>query len=886
LHKSFCFIFEIFSFTSLKSTVEGYHDKEVNAIHQKGSIYLGFRNGFLFSYRVINEKEKFSEILFSLDLAHRIADTGRIKTRNFSITKFKRRKTRNVLEELNKDDEFYLFSTNGKEAIAVICGPKTYYRIYNINPRNGIKIIYLKKSKMTIVKQLNKKCRKVDYDAKQTKLIFFMDSSTSHELKMTLNHDGVLKSYADPKLNRFDNFRGSQKPFEGIESQWPLHLRNGRTLFYNENSNQKVVSHTKILTNYGNYVKALLYFPNEYIENEYLETFRNRSQKFPISFYGISNCTVFVIMKYEDFNKIDLKGNGCDRSYQMRAIFLDSYITVLRTKDGENVQGVRIKASIDYQDVENGMKTSDGLVAYTHNLIDSEFEKNNSFTIAPNTFHTIHNIGEYTYYQSKPRKACTYYFQRRKITKSAQKDIKDLRFSALAHPCNFEMSSAMYDESVPGVVYVMRYKNESAFVTPNTIITDTLKHIQHENFLTYFIYSTSYPYVLFNHTKGASVISVENPSDIKITFNSTFDAIGIYTGKILYREAETAHILHSEIDAVEERINDTVAVTKAVAKQDFEKAAFGEESEIIGRPEFHTKKCRLVNAPFFMAFILKISVLDMLLLLLLIILIIYHRAHIIPARRRYKIKMGILKHRKKRKLRDRARRRLRRLNVLRHRQQMRQQEAEAKRQAQLIVAAVGQLGTGQKGAGAAAKQKKKSSSSSSSDLVTAGADEHDKVPTSLTLMNTYLISGGMLFSCCILPLLYFWLCHPISKGEKLALEETQVDEVEQTEFVADEAPDRVNIRRDPLFDDVKIKVHILAFHRRHHHLLRPLHRRQQQQQQKQDSKKVPPIGKTQENSKEINESGSNAPEEKGSHAAESSFHRSGKEQLTSTEITH
>lgn len=60
-----------------------------------------------------------------------------------------------------------------------------------------------------------------------------------------------------------------------------------------------------------------------------------------------------------------------------------------------------------------------------------------------------------------------------------------------------------------------------------------------------------------------------------------------------------------------------------------------------------------------MAFLLKVTVLDLLLLLILIIVVIYHRAHIIPARRRYKIKMGILRHRKKRKLRDRARRRLR-----------------------------------------------------------------------------------------------------------------------------------------------------------------------------------------------------------------------------------
>ncbi|EFO17277.1 hypothetical protein LOAG_11224 [Loa loa] len=281
----------------------------------------------------------------------------------------------------------------------------------------------------------------------------------------------------------------------------------------------------------------------------------------------------------------------------------------------------------------------------------------------------------------------------------------------------------MYDESIPGVVYVMRSKTETALVTPNTIISDAFKHVQNEKFLSNTIYSTSFPYVLYNDSKGASVLSVENPSDVKITFDIKFDTIGIYTGKILYREAEAKRILHAEVEAIEERSNHTVAATKAVVKQDFEKAAFGIESEIMGRPEFHTRKCRLVNAPFFMAFILKVSVLDMLLLLILIILIIYHRAHIIPARRRFKIKMGILRHRKKRKLRDRARRRLRKLNLLRRRKRMKEQEMEAKRQAQLIAAAVGQLG-GMRQASAPATGKKKSSSTSSSDLVTAGGERN------------------------------------------------------------------------------------------------------------------------------------------------------------------
>uniref|UniRef100_A0A1I7VXF7 Uncharacterized protein n=1 Tax=Loa loa TaxID=7209 RepID=A0A1I7VXF7_LOALO len=81
------------------------------------------------------------------------------------------------------------------------------------------------------------------------------------------------------------------------------------------------------------------------------------------------------------------------------------------------------------------------------------------------------------------------------------------------------------------------------------------------------------------------------------------------------------------------------------------------------------------------------------------------------------------------------------------------------------------------------------------------------------------------------------------KSKKLASEEIQVDEVEITEFVPDEAADHVNIRRDPLFDDVKVK----AFHRRHHHLLRPLHRRQQQQQQ--SAKKVSSVDKISEKKK-------------------------------------
>ncbi|CAG9540674.1 unnamed protein product [Cercopithifilaria johnstoni] len=649
------------------SAFDCYHDTEVSPIHQKGSIYLGFRNGYLFSYRINNEKEKFSEILLALDLSHRTPET----------------------KEFGKDDELHLFSINGIETIAVICGPTTYYQIYDMNPRNGFKTLYLEKSNMTIVKELTKKCRKVDYNAKEAKLIFFIDISTAYELQLNINRNGELKQFPDPKLNRYDSYRGNKILYEGIESQWPLHLRNGRKLFYND---------------------------------RYMEVFH---KDYPIAFYGIVNCTAFVIMKLVDFDKLKLQGDGCDRSYHMRAILLDSYMTILRTEDGINVQGVRLKVSIDHNDVENGIK-SNGIVAYMHNLTDAEFEQSNWFTIAPNTFDTIHNIDDYTYYQYQPRTNCTYHFRRRKITKRAQKHIKDYPFPALAYPCDFEMFSAMYDEIAHAVVYIMKSKNKTIMVTPNVIVTDKLKNIQNEKFLSHFIYSTTFPYIVYN---------------VKITLDVKFASLGSYAGKILYRESDVVHILPWDDEEIEESMNDTwISVTKALARRDFEKVAFGVESELIERPELRTRKCKLLNAPYFMAFVLKISVLDVLLLLILIILIIYHRAYIIPARRRYKIKMGILRHRKKRKLRDRARRRLRKLNLLRRK---RKKEMEAKRKAQLI-----------------AMSKKKKSSTSSSDLITVAADEHAKALASLSLTHTYLISGGMLFSCCILPLLYFWFCHP------------------------------------------------------------------------------------------------------------------------------
>lgn len=59
-----------------------------------------------------------------------------------------------------------------------------------------------------------------------------------------------------------------------------------------------------------------------------------------------------------------------------------------------------------------------------------------------------------------------------------------------------------------------------------------------------------------------------------------------------------------------------------------------------------------------MMFVLKVMILDILLTLLTLVVILYHRSSIIPARRKWRIKMGILKTRRKRNLRKRARRRL------------------------------------------------------------------------------------------------------------------------------------------------------------------------------------------------------------------------------------
>lgn len=66
-----------------------------------------------------------------------------------------------------------------------------------------------------------------------------------------------------------------------------------------------------------------------------------------------------------------------------------------------------------------------------HPLSDQDF-KGNSFKIASDTFDTIHNIDDYTYYQVKPRNKCDIYFQRRKISQKAEKYIENYNFPAVA----------------------------------------------------------------------------------------------------------------------------------------------------------------------------------------------------------------------------------------------------------------------------------------------------------------------------------------------------------------------------------------------------------------------------------------------------------------------
>ncbi|KHN88872.1 hypothetical protein Tcan_02959, partial [Toxocara canis] len=84
-----------------------------------------------------------------------------------------------------------------------------------------------------------------------------------------------------------------------------------------------------------------------------------------------------------------------------------------------------------------------------------------------------------------------------------------------------------------------------------------------------------------------------------------------------------------------------------------------------GAPEI--RECPLIKLPFFVTLMVKVMMMDVLLTLITIALILVHRMHIIPARRRFKIIMGIKRGRAKRALKKRARSRLRRLLILRRR---------------------------------------------------------------------------------------------------------------------------------------------------------------------------------------------------------------------------
>lgn len=54
------------------------HSAESSAQHQKGSVYVGVRNGLLFSYRVKKAEEKLSEMYLSLEVRNKGSDEGEI----------------------------------------------------------------------------------------------------------------------------------------------------------------------------------------------------------------------------------------------------------------------------------------------------------------------------------------------------------------------------------------------------------------------------------------------------------------------------------------------------------------------------------------------------------------------------------------------------------------------------------------------------------------------------------------------------------------------------------------------------------------------------------------------------------------------------------------
>ncbi|VDM98699.1 unnamed protein product [Thelazia callipaeda] len=522
---------------NLRATGAGeFHSVEYEPSHAKGSIYLGARNGYIFAYRVNNEQEKFSQILFTLDLVREVNVNGLIK---------------------KPEEELHLFSINGKESILVICGPVTYYRLYNTDPGDSIKIIDIVRSEMFVVSGLEKKCRKVDYEAKKSRLIFFMDGSIAYELKLTINHDGQLKKFDDPKLNKFDNFRGIQEPYEYIESLWPLHLRNGRSLFYNP---------------------------------EYLNLFRQQTTKFPMSYYGILDCTFFVVMRVEDLTKIVPNNTGCDTSYSMRVMLYDSYATIIRTKNFKDIEAVRIKVAIYYRQVFTAMKEKKSLI-YQRNIVNSEFDASNQFIIAPNTYGGIYVLDDYIYYQDKPSKDCLLYYKRRKITLSKKKLIEDyvMRASSIAQrpiisdSCTFTIRSSHYDETIKTVLYVLQQGPEIHLATTNVKYFESLKILKKQSALlsTNASIFTLYPYVLYR---------------ILVFVNQSFSHLALYTGRILYAEAGVERVMDSEIDAVEDLVQESTIATKAMPKKDFEKIVYGVESEIIARPETHVNLCKIIEA--------------------------------------------------------------------------------------------------------------------------------------------------------------------------------------------------------------------------------------------------------------------------------------------------
>uniref|UniRef100_A0A0M3HZH6 G_PROTEIN_RECEP_F1_2 domain-containing protein n=1 Tax=Ascaris lumbricoides TaxID=6252 RepID=A0A0M3HZH6_ASCLU len=147
--------------------------------------------------------------------------------------------------------------------------------------------------------------------------------------------------------------------------------------------------------------------------------------------------------------------------------------------------------------------------------------------------------------------------------------------------------------------------------------------------------------------------------------------IAMYDGILFESSNEGKYVCLLEKECRKGRIIDdkdiiSAPVTKAADKEDF--AAFTDspptryESGIEGRDP---KECPLTKSPYFAMLMIKVLVFDVLLTIATIALVLVHRMHIIPARRRFRIVMGIMKRRHKRDIRTRAQHRLRKLNFLR-----------------------------------------------------------------------------------------------------------------------------------------------------------------------------------------------------------------------------